>query len=230
MDTLNRLIQKIAGQPSTEELILFIAGDRAMVKECLELREMLDRNNGQELAQVDGLCRSHQLAREVLAREVNHILAIFSPEAVDNEYAVLGLDADATAKEIKQAFHRLSVQYHPDSSGSDTADKFIEICQAYKTIISRSKTPRIAAAPSQTSAWHYTRKQGLSSPKKWKNIYLFCALAALLFLISLIVPFFFNKKVMIQNLNTVDPLLGQQTGMPELPSAASRDTDTTRPK
>lgn len=214
MDTLNRLIQKIAAQPSTEELILFIAADKALVKECLALQAMLDRNNDQELAQVDALCRSHQLSRAVLSREVHHILAIFSPQSVDNEYAILELDADATPKQIKQAFHRLSVKYHPDSSGKDTADKFIEICQAYRTIISRADTPRNTAAPPRPNTWRYGKKTEPVSRYKRTNIYIFCALAVLLLIISLVAPSFFRKKVMIKHLNTADPIVMEQTTFP----------------
>ena len=230
MDTLNRLIQKIAAQPSTEELILFIAGDKAMVKACLKLQKILDGSNGRDLAQIDTLCQNHHLAREVLSREVHRILAIFSPEAVDNEYAVLGLDPDATPKQIKQAFHRLSVQYHPDSSGSDTADKFIEICQAYKTIISRSETHRPGPPPPRAGVWRYSVKEEPVSRQKRNNIYFFAALAALLLLISLIAPFFFNTKVMRKNLNTADPIVGTQTQFPELPPTAPEDTGPMRPE
>jgi hypothetical protein len=234
MENLSRLIKKIAGRPSTEELILFIAGDRELVKECLELQKQLEQNDSQYLARVDSLCRNHQITREILSREVRRILAIFSPESVHDEYAVLGLDAGASMGEVKQAFRRLSVQYHPDSSGADTGDKFIEICQAYKTIISRSQHRNSGSSRPDAAAWRYKRKKGPSSRWKRKNVYIYSVLAGILFIISLIAPFMYKKKVMLQHLNAADPVIAfqpraveestsEQPAESELNTAADKD-------
>lgn len=56
-------------------------------------------------------------------------------------YEVLGVGKDASADEIKKAFRRLAVQYHPDKEGGDEA-KFKEINEAYEVLKDSSKRQR----------------------------------------------------------------------------------------
>lgn len=55
-------------------------------------------------------------------------------------YKILGLKRSATAAEIKKAYRKLSLKYHPDKNSSpDAADKFAEIGTAYETLSDPSK-------------------------------------------------------------------------------------------
>lgn len=56
-------------------------------------------------------------------------------------YEVLGVPKGASADEIKKAFRRLAVQYHPDKEGGDEA-KFKEINEAYEVLKDSSKRQR----------------------------------------------------------------------------------------
>ena len=49
-----------------------------------------------------------------------------------NFYDVLGVKKDASADEIKKAFRKLAVKYHPDAGGDEK--KFKEISEAYETL------------------------------------------------------------------------------------------------
>ncbi|KAK5976174.1 hypothetical protein GCK32_004519 [Trichostrongylus colubriformis] len=51
-------------------------------------------------------------------------------------YQVLGVDRDATQRQIKQAYYQLSKKYHPDVAGrsAGTESKFIEITEAYECL------------------------------------------------------------------------------------------------
>jgi molecular chaperone DnaJ len=56
-------------------------------------------------------------------------------------YEVLGVGKNASADEIKKAFRRLAVQYHPDKEGGDEA-KFKEVNEAYEVLKDTSKRQR----------------------------------------------------------------------------------------
>lgn len=52
-----------------------------------------------------------------------------------NYYEILGISPSATKEEIKKAYRKLALQYHPDKNKSpDAHDRFIEINEAYLLI------------------------------------------------------------------------------------------------
>ena len=56
-------------------------------------------------------------------------------------YETLGISKSASADEIKKAFRRLAVKYHPDKEGGDEA-KFKEINEAYEVLKDQQKRQR----------------------------------------------------------------------------------------
>ncbi len=56
-------------------------------------------------------------------------------------YELLGVGKSASADEIKKAFRRLAVQYHPDKEGGDET-KFKEVNEAYEVLKDESKRKR----------------------------------------------------------------------------------------
>lgn len=56
-------------------------------------------------------------------------------------YEVLGVSRNASADEIKKAFRKLAVQYHPDKDGGDE-EKFKEINEAYEVLKDQQKRQR----------------------------------------------------------------------------------------
>lgn len=55
-------------------------------------------------------------------------------------YEVLGVGKNATDDEIKKAFRKLAVKYHPDRcKDSDAADKFAEISEAHEVLSDKEK-------------------------------------------------------------------------------------------
>lgn len=52
-------------------------------------------------------------------------------ETTDNLYTILGINCNAKIEEIKKAYRRLALKYHPDKSKTDTNEKFNHITIAY---------------------------------------------------------------------------------------------------
>lgn len=59
-------------------------------------------------------------------------------------YAILGLDQSASADEIKRAYRKLALQYHPDKNpgDKDAVEKFKQINQAYAVLSDAEKRAR----------------------------------------------------------------------------------------
>lgn len=55
--------------------------------------------------------------------------------AEEDYYEILGVPRDASERQIKKAFHKLAMKYHPDRNKSPNAEaKFREIAEAYETL------------------------------------------------------------------------------------------------
>jgi DnaJ-class molecular chaperone len=56
-----------------------------------------------------------------------------------NYYHILEIDKNASQDEIKKAYRRLSLKYHPDKNGDADITKFHDISEAYETLSNEEK-------------------------------------------------------------------------------------------
>jgi len=59
-----------------------------------------------------------------------------------NYYMILGVAPTATSESIRQAFRQLAREHHPDRAGSDTAERFQQIAEAFTTLSDPEKRRR----------------------------------------------------------------------------------------
>lgn len=61
------------------------------------------------------------------------------PQPLKDYYSILQVSHDASADEIKKAFRRLAMLYHPDRSGGMTEERFILAKEARDTLTDHKK-------------------------------------------------------------------------------------------
>ena len=64
--------------------------------------------------------------------------------AKDDYYELLGVSRDASANDLKKAYRKLAVQYHPDKNPGDkkAEEKFKQISEAYDVLKDSEKRQR----------------------------------------------------------------------------------------
>ena len=64
------------------------------------------------------MLRAREAERQPQPDSRNHKLAVNNPQSLSQSYAALGLEAEASAQEVKRAYRKLVSQYHPDKLSS----------------------------------------------------------------------------------------------------------------
>lgn len=81
-------------------------------------------------------------------------------------YSALGVERDATAAEIKQAYRKLAHKYHPDvSKDPDGEEKFKEVAEAYATLKDQEKRDAYNALG------RHQQGENVQPPQDWQQTF-----------------------------------------------------------
>jgi DnaJ like chaperone protein len=143
-----------AGNDAEEIVTNIISRDFNLYEVCGQVRSCMDYSQRLQLyhylvslAACDGLHQSEIDVLEVIASyiglskaEMDAIFAQFRPSN-DSNYKILEIDPSATNDEVKKAYRRMAIKYHPDkvaTLGEDVQkaaeEKFKAVSQAYEAI------------------------------------------------------------------------------------------------
>ncbi len=84
-------------------------------------------------------------------------------------YAILGLDKNASEEDIKRAYRKLAMQYHPDRNPGDKAaeEKFKEINEAYQVLSDPQKRAHYDRLGSAYQSWQSRGQPGGFDWSQW---------------------------------------------------------------
>src|SRR4030095_7153560 len=85
-------------------------------------------------------------------------------------YQVLGVDKKASQDEIKKAFRKLAVKYHPDKNAGDTKaeEKFKEVNEANEVLGDREKRKKYDELGDN---WKHYQQQGAGGGQRSQRTY-----------------------------------------------------------
>ena len=143
-----------AGSEAEDIVKELLSKDINLYEVCGQIRSCMDYSQRLQLyhylvslGACDGLIQSETDVLEVIASyiglskaEVDSIFAQFRPSN-DNNYRILEIDPNASNDEVKKAYRKMAIKYHPDkvaTLGEDVQkaaeEKFKAVNQAYEAI------------------------------------------------------------------------------------------------
>ena len=195
---------KIFSGTSTESLIAFVAETDSMLAACQALLHSLDATGSVSTEWLQRECSEEDVIFHEFLEELTKIVALFQTSRdVEDHYAILGVSADASLDEIKQAYRTLSRRYHPDTAlptYRDNPEKFIIITKAYQALLSVNTNDQQGQHIQQENQWR-RKKERTITPAQRKKVFIWALGLLVVFMVaSIIASMNFKKRAMLAGL------------------------------
>ncbi len=203
-ELISRLIKAYRGS-STESLINTVTTTGGMLEVCRGLLNKRDTDATELKTWLQHRCEQAAIDEQAFLREIRTIIELFSHHTDDEDpYQVLGLTAEAGPEQIKRAYRKLSLQYHPDTAPEQSRnkpDQFIKITRAYQTLLGNNAEPLQPIQNRTTSnTWRQKNQPPRHSLQRKKVFGWTLSLLILLLIVSFIAATNYRKKTMIAGL------------------------------
>lgn len=237
-DRLNiaRLIREIVDGLSTEELIQFCSNHAGMIESCEQLVAEQEKNNPQTAQWLTDECLQNGITHHQFIEHLSPVLGLFSISSTEDAYDILGVTHGSSIDEIKQAYRKLSRQYHPDTTTENKEDavkKFMAISSAYRKITD-SKSFNSSQKRSYSTSWRYKEKKQSNRKNTKKTVIAIGSLCSLLLFITLLAPNIYKNNLLSSRMSTESindkPLIGKEPLQQSTaaPTPVSMDTIDTK--
>lgn len=201
---ISSLIKKYSYDNGTESLIGYVAETNGMIGACKEMFGFAGDIDPNEKSWIRQECDQFCVSFQNLSASVIQVLAIFdTSEEGSDHYVTLGLENDASLEEVKTAYRKLCLVYHPDRATADReydSKKFIDINKAYHAITEPEKhleqNGRVLSQPD----WNRTKKKNISSNQKKVLTYWGMGLLFVLIIVCVIGTINVRKRAMLSGL------------------------------
>lgn len=204
-DTISRLLKQLSRDSSTENTIAFMADNGGMLQACKRILSLCRAGREESIQWLQKECGEQGVQYPWFLQELGQILQLFqSDDAKEDSYGVLGLSSSASLADVKRAYRKLTIQYHPDTAGNtdqNCTEKFIHINKAYHSITnSQNQESADDTSAGTTHSWRYGKTKNVTRRVNSKTIVWISVLILLSVFSCVLFAQIYSQKVMLSTL------------------------------
>jgi len=204
-DNISRLLKQLSRDSSTENTIAFVADNGGMLASCKKILALYRDGNEEIREWVQKECGKHGVQYGWFLQEAGQLLQLFqSGDEQDDSYGILGLSSSADLAEVKRAYRKLTVLYHPDTAGNDdrdTTEQFVRINKAYHAITAGKRRESVDdTAAGAAHSWRYGKTERVPGRVRKQTIVWFSVLILGSVLSCTLIAQIYSQKMMVATL------------------------------
>ena len=223
-NNIAKLIKEVAHGASLDSLILLFADHHDMAASCEKLLSDLENCILNTVQWLENECLINHIDQHQLLNTLSPVFTLYSLNSYQDPYNVLGLKPGADPEEIKDAYRKLSRQYHPDltTEKKETATKkFISIVNAYTKLTNAGKSKPFPSHPTVSVPKKHSNRPSFDKKRAVSTVFMLSILCMILLFISFLAHSIYKNNSLLspQNQEIADRSFTHPQGIPvDIPS------------